>query len=677
MKAAARSYFGKELGRADAGRGGDPRRRCRKSPSNYDLVRNAIEELRRRARKSEGACPAADEPPHRPDRTPTSLERRDQILELMADDRTPMSDGRVHASRAQPRTRASRVELARADGAALAGAAFRVGRARRAHAQAVRRGHRDRATQLDDGGLRVITTTLDLELQKIAEKWVKGATIVPAPRGQPTGGCRQGASASTRTSPGCAISRTRTSATAPSSRWTTRPASSSPTSARPSYYATSEPTRVPAPVRRGRRRASASRVRRSSRSTTSSASTTGRITAGDMLMDVAPTSAAATPRTTPTTSSAARCDCANALQFSLNIPSVKAMALNTPEHMFARAKDFGMTFQSDTTDAGLALALGVAETRPVDLVVRLRHARPMAAGGSDRRRSSRSRTAAGKARRGAVHAARRRRRWSARRRPTSSPTSWPATPTAGSTRSGASSAVEGPGGDRRPATLKTGTNNDAKDLNAYGYIAPPTEAGRADGAYALSVGAWNGNSDNTPVSTPVDPSSRSTSRRTSGRASCRRPAPKWEITQLRATGRWPDPGRDRPVHRAAARRRQRGRRGVVHRRQRRPTPASTATRAANRCCRSPATKTSSTTGWTRTATGCARAEQGPGTAGGPDNTRVTYFYNNQFNPYGRTWGVLVGGDGCGSPSPSPSCFVVPTPDASGVIPSFALPVADG
>ena len=58
----------------------------------------------------------------------------------------------------------------------------------------------------------------------------------------------------------------------------------------------------------------------------------------------------------------------NALQFSLNIPSVKAMAVNTPDHVFARAKDFGMTFQSDTTDAGLALALGVAETRPLDLV---------------------------------------------------------------------------------------------------------------------------------------------------------------------------------------------------------------------------------------------------------------------------------------------------------------------
>ncbi len=48
-----------------------------------------------------------------------------------------------------------------------------------------------------------------------------------------------------------------------------------------------------------------------------------------------------------------------ALQFSLNIPSVKAMQVNTPADVFDRAKDFGMTFQTDKTNAGLALALGV------------------------------------------------------------------------------------------------------------------------------------------------------------------------------------------------------------------------------------------------------------------------------------------------------------------------------
>ena len=57
----------------------------------------------------------------------------------------------------------------------------------------------------------------------------------------------------------------------------------------------------------------------------------------------------------------------NALQFSLNIPSVKVAAANGVDHVFSRAKDFGMTFQTDTTTAGLSIALGVQEVRPVDL----------------------------------------------------------------------------------------------------------------------------------------------------------------------------------------------------------------------------------------------------------------------------------------------------------------------
>ena len=56
------------------------------------------------------------------------------------------------------------------------------------------------------------------------------------------------------------------------------------------------------------------------------------------------------------------------------------------------------------------------------------------------------------------------------------------------------------GGRRRPATLKTGTSNEARDLNAYGYIGAPDDKGRTDGEFALAVGAWNGNSDNSLVS---------------------------------------------------------------------------------------------------------------------------------------------------------------------------------
>jgi hypothetical protein len=71
-----------------------------------------------------------------------------------------------------------------------------------------------------------------------------------------------------------------------------------------------------------------------------------------------------------------------------------------------------------------------------------------------------------------------------------------------------------------------------------------------------------------------------------------------------------------------------------------------------------------------------RAERGAGVVGGPDRTRTAYFYNNVHRPYGSSWGVLVGGT-CGQPSPSPTCFALPTPDAGGVIASFAVPTPVG
>jgi membrane peptidoglycan carboxypeptidase len=49
----------------------------------------------------------------------------------------------------------------------------------------------------------------------------------------------------------------------------------------------------------------------------------------------------------------------------------------------------------------------------------------------------------------------------------------------------------GPRGEHRPAAVKTGTANDAKDLSTYGYLAPP----KKDDAPAWAVGVWIGNSD--------------------------------------------------------------------------------------------------------------------------------------------------------------------------------------
>jgi membrane peptidoglycan carboxypeptidase len=46
---------------------------------------------------------------------------------------------------------------------------------------------------------------------------------------------------------------------------------------------------------------------------------------------------------------------------------------------------------------------------------------------------------------------------------------------------------------RRPATLKTGTTNDFRDLQAFGYLAPDSDPTQAEGA--LVTGVWVGNSD--------------------------------------------------------------------------------------------------------------------------------------------------------------------------------------
>src|SRR6185295_2042244 len=46
-------------------------------------------------------------------------------------------------------------------------------------------------------------------------------------------------------------------------------------------------------------------------------------------------------------------------------------------------------------------------------------------------------------------------------------------------------------GKRRPAAYKTGTTDESKDIDAFGYVAPPKDPN----APAIAVGVWMGNSD--------------------------------------------------------------------------------------------------------------------------------------------------------------------------------------
>ena len=87
----------------------------------------------------------------------------------------------------------------------------------------------------------------------------------------------------------------------------------------------------------------------------------------------------------------------------------------------------------------------------------------------------------------------------------------------------------------------------------------------------------------------------------------------------------------------------------------------------------------------------ARAARGSGVGGGPKGTRTSYFYNNAFAPFGRTWGAPFAPEGAlpdrraavicdpfaPTPDPAlppaPTCVPAPTPTPTG--PVFHTPEA--
>jgi membrane peptidoglycan carboxypeptidase len=187
----------------------------------------------------------------------------------------------------------------------------------------------------------------------------------------------------------------------------------------------------------------------------------------------------------------------------LNIPAVKAQVINGTEHVFDMAQRFGMRFQGVTPRAGLSLTLGTEVTHIADV------AESYATLANEGRYI------------GYTHVLRITDGSGKDLVP-------PYTPPAGETVVSPQAAyvmtdilqsntrpgqnpiwgafeLTGPNGQHRPATLKTGTNNDANDLVAFGYTAPPGDEARAAGEYALVVGAWSGNSDGSPVLTPENP----------------------------------------------------------------------------------------------------------------------------------------------------------------------------
>ncbi len=657
VKSAVRSYFGIDLSKIDPAQAaiiaGLP-----KSPSNYDLIRNAIERCDTVVAEGDpcpkGTLVVAPET--------TVVQRRNTILGLLADGRTPMSGNQYTSAQFLA---AQQEDVVLADQTTRRWVAPHFIWAVRDEL-ATRLCGVDNATcpLLEQGGLRV-TTTLDTRLQKIGEKWVRAAAIVPKSRNPEAAAKALGFK---KLQPWMANLRgknLRNSALVALDYQTGELVAYVGSA---NYYATSvRPEFQPQydVVGKGYRQPGSAfkpfnyvvgiddRV----------------LTAGTMLMDVGTDFGGGYIPSNADRLERGPVRVRSALQFSLNIPAVKAMAINGPDHVFAKAKEFGMNFQTDRTQAGLALALGVQEVRPVDLVT----AYGTLANGGKAIGHTTILTIKDTSGNDVVDPY---------KPPTGTQVVSPQAAyivtniLAGNTDKRVNPfwgkfAIIGPDG-RRPATLKTGTNNDATDLNAYGYIAQPTADGRKAGAYALAVGVWNGNSDNSLVSTAKAPL-----------FSIEVSTYVWQGFLNEAGAKWPETDFQRPAD------------GLVDVKIDPWTgllasPGGPAVdevfiagteprdRLAPGICGSQvlvvAGKESTFDNWMKADRDwIRRAQKGPGTIGGPDRTRTAYFYNGVFQPFGKSWGPIAGEAACGTPSPSPSCFAQPTPDPSGVIPSFALP----
>ena len=661
VKAAARSYFGvddlSELTPAQAA----ILAALPKSPSNYDLVRNAVEECVEPVGEDEECSETQLVVPA----DSTIVERRNQILTLMAeDDRTPMSDGQytdaeLLAARDEP------VVLIRQTNERWKAPHF-VWRVRDELATKLC-GEDATCPQLDHGGLR-ITTTLDYDVQQTAEKWVKAAAIVPFQNNPRRAAERLGLEyedwmrnlADKRLRNGALVAMDyQTGELIAYVGSADYYATKSLKRFQPKYDVAGQGYRQPGSAFKPFNYAIGI--------------DSGKLTAGTVLMDVGtdfgndytPNDADRLERGPVTIR--------KALQFSLNIPSVKAMEVNDPVAVFDKAQEFGLRFRGNADNAGLSLALGTQETPPVDLVTGY----ATIANGGGYTGHTTILTVQDRNGEDVIEPY----QPPEPEQVVSPQAAYIVTNIlAGNTNRNTNPywgvfALRGPDGDRRPATLKTGTNNDAKDLNAYGYIAPPTREQRADGEYALAVGVWNGNSDNSVVSSANNPV-----------FSIEVSTHVWQGFLQEVTEEWPIRNFPRPddgltrvaIDPFTGYLPQRGDEGVEEWFISGTEPQN---RIPRETCGADVLELfayekdhDNWMEWDRDW--LRRARRGPGTVGGPDRTRVTYFYNNGFNPFGRTWGPVMGQD-CAEPTPEPTCVPLPSPDASGLIPTPELPEGSG
>jgi membrane peptidoglycan carboxypeptidase len=354
----------------------------------------------------------------------------------------------------------------------------------------------------------------------------------------------------------------------------------------------------------------------------------------------------------------------SALQFSLNIPAIKAGLMIGLDRLAARNAEFGLTHPRGAIPV-TSMSIGTLESHPIDM---LRGYGAIANGGvlMPRTTIQTIRDTNGKT------------VWSAEenmegKRVASAQAAYIVTDImAGSTDRrvnpywGKWAIFDGK--VRRPAAYKTGTTQDNRDVHAYGYVAPPKDLD----APALAVGVWMGNSNNEP---------------NDGKLSLDTSAPLWSaiLTEVSKgtpiakfedtrpdglvtanvdviSGLLPGPMTSRTVKELFIA-------GTVPNQHADLQKFADIDEATGLLWQDGCAGPKVTRGfmdfsgvepafpaWAKyNRAWAARAARGPYVRGGPKGTRTIYFYNGAFAPYGANWGgPFAPTQVCEPPPPSPS-----------------------
>jgi penicillin-binding protein 1A len=182
----------------------------------------------------------------------------------------------------------------------------------------------------------------------------------------------------------------------------------------------------------------------------------------------------------------------SALEFSLNIPSIKAGIMNGLDHFYQRAQDFGIHWVPKSVPV-VSMSIGTIEVHPIDMISAYG---AIADGGKLVPRTTILKVTRAD---GTVVWPDKSTKKPAAKTVISPQTAYIMTDILAGNTELKTNPFWGEWaiydhGIRRPAAYKTGTTNDNRDVHAYGFLAPPKDPSQP----ALVVGVWMGNSNNAP-----------------------------------------------------------------------------------------------------------------------------------------------------------------------------------